>query len=331
MTLHFPPTIDSTILAAFRSCPQKAFRSYFEHWKPASESVHLVAGGAFAKGLEIARRAFYEQGATTEEAEAAGLTALIKEYGDFECPPDSAKSLERTAGALEFYFDQYPLDRDGAVPIHWNNQRGIEFSFAEPLDIRHPETGDPLLYTGRSDMIVDFAGGVYIEDDKTTSSLGASWAKQWEHRSQFTGYTWAAKKVGIEASGVLVRGVSILKTKYDTAQVLTSRADWEVDRWYEQTCRDVQRMIQMWSLYNHIESTQGSLGTENTPPHTAFDYNLDHACAEYGGCGFTTICKAQNPEEWLPMYFVKRVWDPLARKEMTTEEWEKKWFSGVAK
>ena len=218
-TLHFPPTIDSTILANFRSCPQKAFRQYFQHWKPKNESVHLVAGGAYAKGLEVARRAFYEDKRPPDECEALGIGALIQAYGNFECPPDSAKSLERTAGALEFYFDQYPLGVDNAIPITWGDgRRGIEFSFAEPLSIFHPETGDPILYTGRSDMVVDFAGGVYIEDDKTASSLGASWSKQWEHRSQFTGYCWGARRIGIPAQGVLVRGVSILKTKYDTQQ-----------------------------------------------------------------------------------------------------------------
>ena len=58
----FPHAVDSTMLATFRSCPQKFFRQYVEHWKPKAESVHLVAGGAFASGIEAARRAFYEKG-----------------------------------------------------------------------------------------------------------------------------------------------------------------------------------------------------------------------------------------------------------------------------
>jgi hypothetical protein len=147
----FPPAIDSTTIAAFRSCPQRAFRQYMQHWKPAAESVHLVAGGAFADGIEAARRSFYEQGNSAEDSVAAGLAALIQRYGDFECPPDSAKSLERTAGALEFYFEQYPLGQDGAVPLKFADGRhGIEFSFAQPLPINHPVSGDPILYTGRA-------------------------------------------------------------------------------------------------------------------------------------------------------------------------------------
>lgn len=306
----FPHAIDSTILGTFRSCPQKAFRTYIEHWKPQSESVHLVAGGAFASGIEAARRAFFEQGTDGATAEAVGLQALIEKYGDFECPSDSAKSLDRMCGALSYYFDVFPLGQDSCTPVTFaNGQRGIEFDFAQPLDVRHPVTGDPILYTGRSDMIAEYASGVYIVDEKTTSSLGASWGRQWEMRAQFTGYVWAARQIGLEPNGALVRGISILKTKYDHLQILTGRSMYEVDRWYDQTNRDIERMIKCWK-------------------DGYWDWNLDHACAEYGGCGLQRICKSPDPEAWLPMYYEKRVWDPLARKEMTVEEFEKSWETG---
>lgn len=303
----FPHAVDSTIMSTFRSCPQHMNLQYMEHWKPKTESVHLVAGGAFAAGIEAARRAYYEQRATREEAEAFGLSALIEHYGDFECPPESAKSLDRTAGALEFYFEQYPLGDDGMEPVLMpNGRRGIEFSFAEPLPIPHPISGDPILYTGRADMIANFAGGVYVVDEKTTSSLGPSWARQWEMRSQFTGYSWACQQVGLDPAGTIIRGVSILKTKYDTQQAITYRSPHEVERWLEQTCRDLERMIAMWK-------------------EGRFDFNLDHSCAEYGGCSFQQICKSPSPETWLPMTFEKRVWDPLLRKEMSVEEYEASW------
>lgn len=303
----FPHAIDSTMLATFRSCPQKFYRSYLQHWKPKAESVHLVAGGAFASGIEAARKAFYEQGQSPEDAEAAGLKALIEHYGDFECPPESAKSLERTAGALEFYFDNYKLGQDAMTPVELPGGRlGIELSFAEPLPFRHPVTGDPVLYTGRSDMIANFAGGVYVVDEKTASSLGTSWSRQWEMRAQFTGYLWACQQIGIKAQGAIIRGVSILKTKYDTQQAITYRSEYEVNRWLTQTVRDLERMQAMW------ESGW-------------YDYALDGACAEYGGCNMIQICKSSDPDSWLPMSFAQRVWDPLARKELTVEEFEASW------
>lgn len=303
----FPHTVDSTILGTFRGCPQKFFRQYIEHWKPHQQSVHLVAGGAFAAGIEAARIAFYVQGHSAEESEAAGIQKLISHYGDFECPADSAKSLERMCGALEFYFQAYPLESADATPMLFGDQtRAIEFSFAEPIDVLHPVTGQPILYTGRSDMLAERAQGYYGYDEKTTSSLGSSWAKQWEMRSQFTGYMWAAAQQGIKLNGFVIRGVSILKTKYGTLEVLTHRNQYEIDRWYEQVCRDVRRMIRAWE-------------------EGYWDYSLDSACVEYGQCVFTQVCKSPTPEQWLPMQFSQRVWDPLEHRELTVAEHEAKW------
>lgn len=292
----FPHIIDSTILGNFRSCPQKMFRTYMQHWKPRGESIHLRAGKAFASGIEAARRAFYIEGLPSRDAEAIGLGALVREYGSEDPPEGSTKTWDRMAGALEFYFENYPLGADGSPPIRVGASHGIEFSFAEPLDIAHPETGDPILYTGRADMVAEAFGGVFTYDEKTASQLGASWLRQWEHRSQFTGYTWALRRQGFRVDGVVVRGVSILKNDYGTAQAITYRSGWEIDRWEQQTLRDIRRMIQCWE-------------------EGYWDYNLDHACTEYGGCALQRVCKSPDPQKWLEIDFVQRVWDPVAREE----------------
>lgn len=307
----FPHVIDSSMRSAFTSCPRKMELEYINHWKGKGKNIHLHAGGAFAHALEAGRRAFYEEGMPSQDAEALALTALHSFWGDYVPEVETTKTLDRMEGALEFYFANYPLAHDQAQPIVLpSGKRGIEFSFAVPLPIDHPVTGDPIIFAGRADMIANFAGGVYIEDDKTTSSLGATWARQWEHRAQFSGYTWAARQMGMQVDGVLVRGVSILKTKYDTQQAITQRPQWECDRWLTQFVRDVQRMIEMW---------QGGY----------WDYSLDAACAEYGGCQFQRVCKSETPEQWLPMSFERRVWDPLNRRELTPEEAEKEWDDGI--
>lgn len=296
----FPEVWDSTMLSAGRSCPRKLELMYVEHWKPSAESVHLVAGGAFAAGLEAARREFYVQGRSAEDAQAAGLDALWKHYGGFECPQEESKSPMRVAGALEFYFSEYPLGADGAAPVYWGNTHGIEFSFAEPLPVIHPTTGEPLIFAGRADMVANAMGGLFLYDEKTTKSLGASWANQWEMRSQFTAYCWGMRAYGINPAGMVVRGVAILKEKYTTAQAITYRASWEVERWLHQTTRDLERFKSMWEA-------------------GYWDYNLDHACSEYGGCPFSQrVCKTKVEDQprWLEMYFHKKRWDPLTRQEL---------------
>lgn len=293
----FPTVIDSSMLSAFKSCPRKAYLGYFEHWKPAAESVHLVAGKAFASGVEAGRRAFYIDHAAPEDAIALGLASLILEYGTFETPENSPKSLWRMAGALEFYFHSYPLGADGARPhIFPSAAHGIEFSFCQPFPAIHPETGDPLLFSGRADMAADAFGGVFLYDEKTTARLGAQWLNSWDHRSQFTSYCWGFREYGYKPAGVVVRGISILKESYDTAQIISYRSDWEIERWLETSRRVVERMITCWK-------------------EGYWDYNLDDACNAYGGCSFTRVCKSPAPDGWLELYFHRKRWDPVARTE----------------
>lgn len=327
-TPAFPEVLDSTLLAAYKACPQKFWLEYINHWKPKTQSVHLHAGASFAKGLEVARNAYWSgvaeiavredvldptTGTTTARirwdarpctpgnAEASvqlGLLALLSAYGNFECPEDSAKSASRMAGALEFYFERYPLGQDGAEPVILpTGKRGVEISFAEPLDILHPETGNPLLYCGRLDQAVHYAGGIFGEDDKTTSQLGASWSKQWDLRSQFTGYCWGLGRQGLPLNGFLVRGVSILKTKYDTQEAITYRSPAQIEEWYAVTLDNISDMIRDWK-------------------RGIWRKNLDHSCADYGGCTFRQACLSPDPMPWLETYFERRAWNPLTREEL---------------
>lgn len=302
---QFPEILDSSMMAAFKSCPELFRKTYIEHFKPKGLSVHLHAGAAFAHGLEKARRSFFEQGLSAEDSVALGLQALLAFYGDYQCPVDSAKSAERMAGAFEFYFANYPLCWDDSVPIELpGNRRAIEFSFAHPLPILHPVTGNPLLYVGRMDAIISYAGGVYICDEKTTTQLGASWPRQWDLRGQFTGYAWGCKQSGISVEGAIVRGVSILKTKYDTAQSINYRPEWQIDRWYQELLEWVEDIKVNWA-----KTYQAGLHTK------AWRHNLDHSCAEYGGCAFREACMSSDETPWLETAFERRVWNPLLRTE----------------
>ena len=292
----FPTVIDSSIMATFRSCNWKAFLEYFEHWKSKTPSPHLHAGKCFAAGLEAARLAFYESGEHPDAAVSIGCEVLRREWGDYTPPDNIAKTLDRMLGALVYYFEHYPLATDGARPFKTGDKWTVEFSFAEPLGVDHPETGEPIILAGRADQIVKYAGGTYIEDDKTASQLGASWARQWDLRSQFTHYCWAAARMGIHVDGVLVRGVSILKTKYDTAESVTYRPQWMIDRGIAQLERDILRMIDAWKS-------------------GAWDMNLDHSCSDFGGCAFRQICLVQDQQPFLDAGFERRKWDPVTREE----------------
>jgi hypothetical protein len=59
-------------------------------------------------------------------------------------------------------------------------------------------------------MLVDFAGGKYILDDKTTSSLGAQWSKQWTLNGILQDYKKQISEV----------------TRTDTSNDIKTELDW---------------------------------------------------------------------------------------------------------
>lgn len=291
--LRFPPVLDATMLAAW-GCPKK-FQLAHLHRYGHEKSIHLIAGAAYARGLEVARRAYWN-GSPPDLCLMEGTKALIIEYGDAICPPEEAKTCERMIGAMEFYFDQYPLETDPARIATVGGVPAVEWSFGLPLPFSHPDTGEPLLFAGRTDALMDFAGGLYALDDKTTKQLGVTWPKQWELRSQFTGYAWAARELGLKLAGTLVRGVSILKTKYDHAQAIVNQPEWKIDRWVAHRDHVIRSMLDAYRT-------------------GYFDHNLGEVCNEYGGCGFKPVC-AVPPEDqpsWLATNYIETEWNPLMR------------------
>ena len=298
----FPMAIDSTMRGAFVSCPHKYFREYFEHWKPAAESIDLVAGKAFATGIEVVRRAVWQDNLSDKEALQLGVQALIKEWGDFEAPEGHVKQLDRMIGALDEYFTHYGYRTDLIQPLMLEGKPAVEFSFALPIpDTVHPTTGEPILYTGRFDMVGLYNNQIFVVDEKTTKQLGPTWFKNWTLRSQLTGYCWASREYGYQVAGAIIRGISILKSKYGHAESIQYRPEWFIDRWLEQLARDVKRMIQCWE-------------------EGYWDLNLDTSCTNYGGCSFMDVCNSKEPERLLPINFVKRVWDPLKREEVELKD-----------
>lgn len=301
-TPRFPAVLDATLLSAMR-CPRKFYLAHVCRYTPAGnqKNIHLVAGGAYAKGLEVARLAYMRQCAP-EECLELGTAALIEEYGDAECPETESKTLDRMVGALEFYLSQYPLEDDPARISIIAGVPAVEWRFALPLPFNNPDTGMPLLYAGRTDTIMDFCGARYAEDDKTTKALGARWSNQWELRSQFMGYAWAGRELGLGLQGTLVRGVSILKTKYETAQAIVNSPDWKINEWIEH--RD---FLIAKALHAYTASIKD--GGQYWEP--AFD----DTCNEYGGCTFKGVCGVP-PERrinWLSTNFEESTWNPLSR------------------
>lgn len=299
--MSFPACIDNTIRKAFIRCPTYAMYQHIEHLRPAgSESVDLLFGAAFATGVETARKLFWqlpggEGDAIPADAVDAGIAAALAHYGDFVAPDKSFKTPDRLAGALRYYFEQWPLGADGLTPL----PGGIECSFKVELPVKHPDHDGGIFYAGRYDMAAtDSAGRIYVVDEKTASRLGDTWAAKWDMDSQMTGYIWS-KKQELPGAEVMaqIRGISILSRDYGHVEISIVCAQWRIDRWYQQLLRDVRRMVAAY------ESNEWDMAMH------------ENSCTAYNrACEYTRLCTSPNPERLMDQY-QRVVWDPLAAKK----------------
>lgn len=291
---RFPPVIDSTMLACFDACEMKFFLEYCLCIGPASKSPDLHAGGAFAFGLEAARRSFWRDGKLPKYAVMDGLRAFMQYWGDYEPPGKHIKTFVNTAAALLDYFREYPLEQDILTPlIKTNGEPAIEFTFPVPLPIKHPQSGDPVIYGGRCDMLGKFSEIPCISDEKTTKSIGKNWSNQWKMRGQFIGYCWGAQHYGNKITTAVIRGIAIQVSKCEHIQDIIDYPQYLIDRWVESMLDKIRAMVDCFEK-------------------NKFKYSFGEACQSYGGCWAQGICTKENPSDWYDSY-PRRVWNPLGK------------------
>lgn len=316
---NLPLNIDSTMIAAFRSCPQKFWLEFCHGFRPQQPSIDLHAGACFAHGVEAVYRAIHEEHLGTNMALDKGHAAFLIAWGDFEIPEykKTAKTKDRMWEAVENYFGTYPPLSDHIQPyFDASGKPTFEFTFAIPLEPTitfdpelagmehgdklkrehwpcHP-SGVPFIYSGRLDMLGSYLGRPIWRDEKTTGgSIGQSWPDQWDLRSQFIGYTWAMQQCGIDCDTGVVRGVAIQKTQIVHAEAIKTYDQFKITRWLEQLRRDLWRMRRMFD-------------------EDYFDFNLADACTSYGGCMFKDVCSSPNFDSWTSHFRIQH-WNPLEK------------------
>lgn len=132
MLTSFPAWIDSSAIAEFRTCEQRDFYGRKHRLTSVRPNIHLLAGGAFAKALEVTRRQFFLGGKSADDTIACSLEALWIAYGpDTDLPEDNLKSCAVMQNALIAYFDRFPLATDYVRPITVEGTLTIEPKAAE--------------------------------------------------------------------------------------------------------------------------------------------------------------------------------------------------------
>lgn len=298
--MSFPTVLDNTMVSAFRACPKKFWWRHIEYLQRGEISIHLTSGGAFARGLEIVRKCYFDKGMSFEASLAQGAAALFAAYGPVEPHPKyQGKAAPNLVGALAYYFETWPIDRI-VTPYQStpNSRHTIEWNFSIPIPgIFHPDTGAPVLYCGRFDMVGKHENGAILgEDDKTTTQLGDSWFNRWRLSNQILGYTWGAQEHGMALVGFNIRGISLLKNNYGHAEAIVMVSPWEIKRFVENLTLTANRMIETYKAGN-------------------WEMDMGSSCAAYGGCDYLMLCSSPNPNSWIDVNYNVHEWNPLASRD----------------
>ena len=264
---------DSTSLTLAMECPRKYKYRMLDNLAPDSTSVHLLFGGIYASALEH----FYQLravGADLEEAillvtKKAMLDSWDRETGQPIAFNDAKKTRVNLIRTIIQYLDQFGDEDEAAIKTHLlaSGKAAVEVSFALELS-------EDVLYCGHLDRIVEFSGGLYWMDQKTTgSTIGPYFFDGFKMSNQFMGYTWAGQiMLQSPVRGGIIDGAQIAQGFSRFERGLISYTGEQLAEWQENA---------KWHVANMQQLTRGE----------TFPMNLT-ACGNYGGCPYKPICSA---------------------------------------
>ncbi len=319
---------DSTSLGWLKTCPRLYQYSMIEGWRSKGESVHLKFGILYHQALEMYDKYMASNGTMVEgiipeysvrpshdEALSEVISKTLYDTWDYDengqngspwSPDHPAKTRETLIRSIIWYLDHFKDDPAKTVVLA-NGKPAVELSFRMELEYGPMKAHDitiadfkdvynvKYVLCGHLDRVVEFTGGTYVMDRKTSSStIGSAYFDQYSPDNQMSLYTMAAKIIyQTPVKGVIIDAVQIAVGFSRFSRGFTYRTDSEIEEWLANT-------------RNWLRIAEGYASDNFWPMN-------DKACHHYGGCVFRKVC-SKSPEvrqRFLESDFVKNPWNPL--------------------
>lgn len=301
--------VDSTSLGQFKTCPRLYYYSIVLGWEPASPNVHLTFGLLLHEALER-----YDHlracGEDHERALSFTVRCTLRQTWDPKLQRpwssgDSNKNRLTLIRTIVWYLDEFGAKDPLATVQLTSGRPAVELSFQFDSGYTSTVTGEAFQFCGHLDRLVEFTGGTYIVDSKTTKhTLSPDWFKQFTPDNQMSMYALAGQiAFGRQMAGIIINGMQILVEGTRFQRGLVLRDGPQLDEWLADTGR--------WLAQMEGCAAEGadSLGEAAWPQN-------DKACHMYGGCKFRDVC-SRSPaarQPYLEANFRRRVWDPLRKR-----------------
>lgn len=146
---------------------------------------------------------------------------------------DSKRNRETLVRTVAWYLEQFKDDPAKTVMLD-NGKPAVELSFRMQTELRNTY-GEPYLLCGHLDRVVEFAGGEYVMDRKTTTTtLSSEYFERYSPDNQMSLYTLAGHIVFARpVRGVIIDGaqVAVGFTRFQRGFVNRTKA--QVEEWLE--------------------------------------------------------------------------------------------------
>lgn len=308
---------DSTSLGWFKDCPRKYQYHMLEGWRSKAESVNLTFGIFYHKALERWDRLTSDLDQVSKDTQAVlkqrALMEVVRQTLIDTAGWDSgetAKNRENLIRSIVWYLDEFSTDPLKTVVLE-NGKPAVELSFRMELDWG-PQTpkdnwqevplkegvaqnfaeSQPYVLCGHLDRIVEFSGGTYVTDRKTTgSTIGSYYFERFDLDNQMSLYTIAANVVfHTPVKGVIIDGAQIAVGFTRFARGLTYRTPAQSDEWLGD--------LRHWFSQAEAFATRGYWPMN------------ERSCML---CSFKKVC-SKDPavrQQFLESDFERRPWNPL--------------------
>lgn len=263
-------------------CLYKYYLTKIEGWVSKKPSVHLLWGGWYAEAIERYHRLVWE-GATHDEALRQTVKAALvatwvsdaslgddgSETGTPWQSTDNVKTRSNLIRTIVWYLDEFKDDVLKPITLS-DGTPAVEYVFTVELT-------DKILFRGRWDRVVEYSGGLYVQDQKSTkSSITPWWFEDFNLDDQMDGYVFAGKIVlKTPVQGVIIDGAQVAVGFSRFMRGFTVRSQAQLEEWYHDA---------LWWIDLAREATRKK----------RFPMNKT-SCGKYGGCVFREIC-SKSPE-----------------------------------
>lgn len=275
---------NSTALGLAKDCLYKYKLAFLEGWAPRSLNDNITFGHWYAAALESYHK-MRAQDLLHEECLREVVRTTLQSTHLWE--GDNVKNRQTLIRSIIWYLEEFKDDPCQTITLK-DGHPAVELTFAFEYK---PE----ITLCGHLDRVVEYAGEVYIQDQKTTgASLGRYYFSRYSPDNQMSLYTVAGQIIW----NMPVKGVMI-----DAAQIAVGFTRFERGFAFRTPEQSEEWLVDAeWHIHKTWEATLKGRFPQN-----------DAACMKYGGCQFMAICSKspQVREAFLATDFERRPRNPL--------------------